>query len=185
VEVVITSRNVEVPEALRAATTEKISRLARFLDGMDHAEVHFSEEKNPRIADREVCEVTLQGPRRRAIRAKAASPDPFVSVDKVIDKLEHQMEKVKGKRLGRSHPRRHASVDSVPQAEPDEEAEGERTRIVEVKRFPAKPMTPEEAALQLDLRKHDAFFLFIDAETQRAAAVYRRADGGIGLAETT
>lgn len=182
-EVLIVSRNVEVPEALRAATQEKISRLARYLDGVHQAEVHFSEEKNPRIHDREVCEVTLQGP-RRAIRAKAASPDAFTAVDKVVGKLEHQMTKLKGKRIGRSHPRRAPSVDFVTEAtEPDEEPEGGRVRIVETKRAPVKPMTPEEAALQLEVRGN-GFLLFTNAENQRAAVVYRRADGAFGLVET-
>ena len=180
-DVVIRGRNCEVPEGVRTVVHEKVARLARFLDGMDHAEVHFFEERNPRIADREVCEVTMQG-HGHYIRAKAASPDVLSAVDRVVGKLEHQMEKLKGKRIGRAHPRRHASVDSVPNLdESDTEAATDRpARIVKTKQFPIKPMTPEEAALQMDLLSHD-FFFFTNAESDRAAVVYRRHDGDIGL----
>ena len=75
-EVTIRGRNTEVSEALRQATEEKVTRLSRFFDGMDHAEVQFSEERNPRIAEREVCEVVIQG-HGHLVRAKSASTDPF------------------------------------------------------------------------------------------------------------
>ena len=60
-QVTVSRRHTEVPESLRVMTEEKIGRLARFVDGLDHAEVHFSEHKNPRITDKEVCEVTIEG----------------------------------------------------------------------------------------------------------------------------
>ena len=104
-DVTIRGRNVEVSDGLRAMAQEKVSRLSRHLDGWEHAEIHFSEEKNPRISAKEVCEVTVWG-HGHVIRAKAASPDAFASVDRVIDKLEHQMEKLKSRMQSRSHPRR-------------------------------------------------------------------------------
>ena len=194
-DVTIRSRNVEVPDNLRATVEEKVSRLSRFLEGMEHAEVLFSEERNPRIAEKEVCEVTMTG-HGHYVRAKASAPDPFAAVDRVIDKLEHQIEKLKGKLLGRSHPRRHGSVDSVrtgqstaaiggsgPDTEGDQLDDGEM-RIVKTKRFEIKPMTPEEAVLQMDLLGHD-FYFFTNAETQQGAVVYRRNDGYVGLIESS
>jgi len=179
-EVTIRGRNTGVSEALRQATEEKVTRLSRFLDGMDHAEVQFSEERNPRIAEREVCEVVIQG-HGHLVRAKAASTDPFGALDRVVDKLEHRIEKLKGKLIGRSHPRRHGSVNSVDQPESDDDDTEEATgRIVKTKAFPIKPMTPEEAALQMELLGHD-FYFFTNAETERAAVVYRRDDGDVGL----
>jgi putative sigma-54 modulation protein len=198
-EISFRSRNVEVPEAVRAAVTDKLSRLSKFLGGVDHAEVRFSEERNPRISEREVCEVTLHGG-GRVVRAKASAAEPLTAVDKVVDKLEHRMEKLKGKLVGRSHPRRHASVDSaasqgvdraypngaVTQADTedaDARDDGEIT-IVKTKQFAIKPMMPDEAALQMVLVGHD-FFLFTNAETSRAAVVYRRSDGNVGLIDAT
>ena len=112
-DIAIRSRNVEVPEPMRAVVAEKVTRAVRMLDGMDRAEVRLSEERNPRIADREVCEVTVTG-HGRTVRARATGPDVTTAVDRVVDKLTHRMEKVKGKLLGRSHPRRNGSLDSSP-----------------------------------------------------------------------
>ena len=179
-DVTIRGRNVEVSEALKATVTEKVRKLSRFLDGMDHADIHFAEERNPRIADKDVCEVVLSG-HGHMVRAKAAAADPFAAVDRVVDKLEHQIEKLKGKLIGRSHPRRHGSVNSAPQQDSDEEeSEPGQVRIVKNKSFAIKPMTPEEAALQMDLLGHD-FYFFTNAETEQAAVVYRRDDGDVGL----
>ena len=119
-DVSIRGRNVELTDALRAAAEEKVTRLSRFLDGMDHVEIQFYEERNPRIAQRDVCEVTFKA-HGHLLRAKAAAADPFAAIDGVVDKLEHQIEKLKGKLIGRSHPRRHGSVNSVPQQDSDEE----------------------------------------------------------------
>lgn len=199
-DIAIRSRNVEVSDALRNTVEEKVTRLTRYLDGMERADVVFSEERNPRIAEKEVCEVTMHG-HGHIVRAKAAASDAFAAVDRVVDKLEHRMEKLKGKLIGRSHPRRHGSVEFAGRSAPDtEEAEdlglddafddgldGSRViqaRIVKTKQFAIKPMTPEEAALQMDLLGHD-FFFFTNAETGRAAVVYRRADGDIGLIDAT
>jgi putative sigma-54 modulation protein len=186
-DVTIRGRNVEVSDGLRAVAEEKVTRLSRHLDGWEHAEIHFSEEKNPRISDKEVCEVTVWG-HGHVIRAKAASPDAFASVDRVIDKLEHQMGKLKSRMQSRTHPRR-GPVDSGPkdllpvsdEADIDDgEAGPGRDRIVKTKRFEIKPMTPEEAALQMDMLGHD-FYLFTNADTGVAAVVYRRNDGDVGL----
>ncbi len=181
-DVTIRGRNVEVSDGLRSTAQEKISRLSRHLDGWEHAEVHFSEEKNPRISAKEVCEVTVWG-HGHVIRAKAASSDAFASVDRVIDKLEHQMEKLKSRLQSRSHPRR--PVDSGHQELPpvvDEavESPSNESRIVKTKRFDIKPMTPEEAALHMDMLGHD-FYFFTNADTGVAAVVYRRNDGDVGL----
>jgi putative sigma-54 modulation protein len=183
VDVSIRSRNVEIPRAVRRATEEKVSRLARFLDGMDHADVVFSEEKNPRIAQREVCEVTIAG-HGHLVRAKAAGADPVMAVDRVVEKLEHRLGKLKGKLVGRSHPRRHAGAAprSNSQAAEEEPSDEPGPRIVKTKRFSMKPMSPEEAVLQMDLLGHD-FFFFTNAESHRAAVVYRRGDGHVGLIE--
>jgi putative sigma-54 modulation protein len=190
-DVTIRSRNVEVPENLRATAEEKVLRLTRFLDGMQHAEVLFSEERNPRISAKEVCEVTMTG-HGHLVRAKAAAADPFAAVDLVVDKLEHQITKLKGKLVGRSHPRRHSPVDSsrtdqstdtTGLAQEDTLDDGE-LRIVKTKRFPIKPMTPEEAVLQMELLGHD-FYFFTNAENSQAAVVYRRNDGFVGLIEAS
>ena len=202
-DIAIRHRSVEVPDSVRRAVEEKLTHVGKFLDGMDRAEVRFHEERNPRISEREVCEVTMHG-HGHIIRAKAAAPEVLTAVDRVVAKLEHRMEKLKGKLLGRSHPRRGSNgasngkvkggvvVDTVTLDDEDDlhfEAPGDTgewegsPRIVKTKMFAIKPMTPEEGAMQMDLLGHD-FFLFMNAETGRAAVVYRRAEGTVGLIDT-
>ncbi|MDQ3679298.1 MAG: ribosome-associated translation inhibitor RaiA [Actinomycetota bacterium] len=191
-EITIGGRKVEISKSVRSAVEEKVGRLGRFLDGMERADVVFTEERNPRISEKEVCEVTLHG-HGHVVRASAAAPDALVAVDLVVDKLTHRLRKLKGKLVSRSHPRRQGPADPLA-AEPlsihdelsdvlDEDSEGVGdVRIVRAKRFDIKPMTPPEAALQMELLGHD-FFLFTNAETSAAAVVYRRKDGDVGLIE--
>ncbi len=181
-EFLIRGRNIEVSDGLRTAAQEKVGRLARFLEGWDSAEIHFMEERNPRISDKEVCEVTLRG-HGHILRAKAASSDALASVDRVVAKLEHQLEKLKSRQLQRSHPRRQ-SVHSPDRAPDDLDDDGAAGRIVKTKRFDIKPMTAEEAALQMDLLNH-GFYFFTNADTGAAAVVYRRADGDVGLIDAS
>jgi putative sigma-54 modulation protein len=181
-DVVVRSRNIEVPDAVRAVAKEKVSRLTRFLEGMDHAEVLFSEERNPRISEKEWCEITVAG-HGHLVRAKAAGVDQLAAVDRVVGKLEHQIAKLKGKLVGRSHPRRSTSIDSrATEQLLDSDNPDDERRIVKTKTFAIKPMTPEEAALNMDLLGH-GFYFFTNADTSRAAVVYRRDDGDVGLIE--
>jgi ribosome-associated translation inhibitor RaiA len=101
VDVVIAyGRNI-VSEEVRALTREKIGRLAHRCPGVDRAEVRFSEEHNPRIAARECCEVLM------TVRS------PLAAVDRVVEKLEHQLETIKSRLVGRSQPR-HRPTNPVP-----------------------------------------------------------------------
>jgi putative sigma-54 modulation protein len=99
-EITVSARHTEISPALRAAAEEKIGRLSRFLDGMHRAEVHFSEEHNPRIAAKEVCEVSLEG-RGHHVRCKVAAADGFAAIDLAVEKLEHQLYKLKSKLVPR------------------------------------------------------------------------------------
>jgi ribosomal subunit interface protein len=95
-EVTISSRGAEPSAALISATRRKIGRLARFVDGMDVAEVHFSEERNPRIVERDVCEVVMEGKGQR-VHCKVAASDGFAALDLAVAKLEHQLTKLKNR----------------------------------------------------------------------------------------
>jgi putative sigma-54 modulation protein len=185
-EVTIQCRHVELTDSVRAAAREKVLRLSRFLEGWDHADIHFSEEKNPRISAKEVCEVTLRG-HGHVIRAKAAATDCLSAVDRVCDKLEHQVEKLKTRLRKRNHSKAPVTLvdGQVPTAaEVDDDEESASPTIVKTKRFEIKPMTAEEALLQMDLLGHD-FFFFTNADTGVAAVLYRRDDGNLGLIDAT
>jgi putative sigma-54 modulation protein len=192
VQVTVSRRHTEVSESLRLMTEEKIGRLTRFVEGLDHAEVHFSEHKNPRIADKEVCEVTIEG-HGHHVRCKVAAPDGFQAVDKAYDKLEHQLHKLKTKltRRYQGAPKAHKKADALgvvatvvedgPQeAEATEAVVDDGLKIVKSKRFAIHPMTAEEAVDRMALLGH-GFFFFTNIETSRSAVVYRRDDGQVGL----
>ena len=189
-DVAVSSGGVDVHGPVKLAAEEKIRRLCRYLDGMERAEVRFIEEHNPRISAKEVCEVTMVG-HGHVVRAKAAAPEQMAALDVAISKLTRQLERLKGRLVGRSHPRHRghenghtpAMNGTMPVAAVDEDVEenpGGFGRLVKAKQFSIKPMTPEEAAMQMELLSH-TFFFFTNAETGRAAVVYQRNDGDIGL----
>jgi putative sigma-54 modulation protein len=180
VQVRISSRKAEISDGLEEYTREKIGRLDRYVDGIDHAEVHFYEEQNPRIADKEVCEVTLEG-HGHHVRCKVAAPDGFTAVDVAVNKLERQLRKLKTKLVNRWHqagepaPAGFELETSEIPADPTADIE-----IIRTKAFELEPMTASEAALRLELVDHD-FFFFKNLATDRGAVVYLRNDGGYGL----
>ena len=144
-DIVIRGKNVEVSESLRTAALKQMGKLDRFANGYGRAEIDFSEERNPRIADNHVCEVLvhLKG---HLLKSHAAAAEPFAAVSLAVDKIEHQVKRLKEKRVTRTH-RRPARVASAADIADEEEEEKEPARIVKIKQFAIKPMTPEEAAL--------------------------------------
>jgi putative sigma-54 modulation protein len=181
VDISVSSRNVDVSASLRAVVAEKIGRLGRYVDGMDRADVLFSEERNPRIERRQVCEVTMQG-HGHIVRAKVAAADQFGAVDAAVAKLETQLHKLKSRLVTKHHGRGHAQAAKGEPAAGEEPLDEEVPRLVKTKRFAMKPMTIEEAVLQMDLLGHE-FYFFLNADSAEAAVVYRRSDGDIGLIE--
>ncbi len=101
-DISISSRNLELSESLVNATRSKVSRLSRLNGSVHRAVVHFYEERNPRISDREVCEIVLDG-NGRQLHCKVSAPDGFTAVDKAVAKLEHQLHKLKTRTLIRTH----------------------------------------------------------------------------------
>ncbi len=111
-DVVIAHGRKIVTDEERALTEDKVGRLGRLCPGLDRAVIHFSEERNPRISARERCEVIMHG-HGHTIRARASARLPLEAVDLVVEKLEHQLEKNKGRLIGRSQPR-HRVAKAMP-----------------------------------------------------------------------
>ncbi len=196
-EISISSRHTDITPGLEEAVRAKIGQLDRYLDDLDTAEVHFDEARNPRIVDHQTCEVTLTG-HGHHLRCKVNAPDAFTAVDLAEAKLERQIRKLRtrlqNRHRGRGDTIRTSSdgeVQPIPQAvEGSGAVDGSGTvdggdtepelRIVKTKRFHLGPLSPEEAALKMDLMGH-GFFFFINSATGRSAVVYRRDDGAVGL----
>ena len=181
----IKGRNLTVTPAISSYAEEKIGKLGKYLTEGSRCEVELWTEKNPSISDNKVAEITIftKGP---VIRAREASSDIYASIDLVHAKLERQVKKYRGKVISRSHGTHREALVSEGFTELESiehfREEAEAPRIVKVKHFAIKPMTPEEAVMQLDLVGHD-FFVFINSGSQETAVVYRRRDGDYGLIE--
>jgi putative sigma-54 modulation protein len=175
----VKGRNVEVSDSIRRYAEEKLAKLDKFVKDPTRVEVELHVEKNPSISNNQIAEATVftKGP---VLRARESSADMKASIDQLVDKLERQVKRYREKRRrGRpAHGNAHL-VAEAPMIPTDSEAE---SMIVKTKQFAIKPMTPEEAVLQLDLIGHD-FFVFKNAETDEINVVYRRRDGNYGLIE--
>ena len=179
-QVNISSRRTVVSDRLQDLTRSKLSRLDKYVPGLERADVHFCEERNPRITDKEICEVTVEG-HGHHVRTKVTAPDPYTAIDLATEKLEHQFHKLKTK-LHRHENNGEQSIrldDPLPISGDLPDEDDNVAKIVKKKQFAIEPMTAEEAVLQMELLGHD-FFLFTNAETNKSAVVYIRDDGDIG-----
>lgn len=191
-DIVVRGKNVDVPPRLRKLAREKVRKISRFTHDAGRVEVDFSELRNRRVADNQVCDVIVHL-KRNFVKAHAAAAEPAAALDLVLDKVEHQVARIKEKRVTRTHTARRGRAAGEEgglapvgdgDLDRDDEELGATARIVTTKRFTTKPMGPEEAALQMELLGHD-FFLFTNAENGHAAVLYRRRDGNLGMIETT
>jgi putative sigma-54 modulation protein len=190
-DIVVRGKNRPVSSRLDAAAREKVSRIAKFTHDAGRVEVDFAEQQHRRVAESQLCEITVHL-KKHFVKAHACAPEPEAALDLAVDKIGHQVARIKEKRVSRSHPRKRngANGNGTPpngafaDGELEDDDDASDARIVRTKRFTAKPMDPGEAALQLQLLGHD-FYLFTNSETGRAAVVYRRHDGDLGLIETT
>lgn len=167
----IVGRNLDITEAMRNYAEEKLSRLTRFFDNVVDAKITMSYRQGR--ADPATVEVQVNVP-NGMIRAEESGADTYAAVDLVVDKLERQLKRFKGRQLSRR-------TETPPPPIPDEE-EYEEPKIARVKRHVLRPMTPEDAAIQMDDLGHD-FFMFRNADTDDINVIYLRHDGDYGLLE--
>jgi putative sigma-54 modulation protein len=170
VQMYLTGRNLEVTEALRRYAEEKVGRLQKYLDRITSAHIVLSIEKY-----RQIVEVTLQV-RDLTIRGEEITEDLYASIDRVVEKLERQLQKYKGKIMAQGNRSMRTSSPMVTA----EETEG--PRVVKTKRFAIKPMSLDEAILQMELLNH-SFYVFRNAQTDEVNVLYRRHEGNFGLIE--
>jgi putative sigma-54 modulation protein len=174
----VKGKNVEVSDSIRRYAEEKLAKLDRQLHELTQVELELWMEKNPSISANQVAEATIwtKGP---TLRAREASSDMKASIDQLTDKLLRQVEHYRAKRS-----RKQARGNGIPPpGGPMSISDSEQTpQIVKSKQFAVKPMTPEEAALQLELVGHD-FFVFQNEESGGVNVLYRRGEGGYGLIE--
>ena len=173
----ITAKQLELTDDLRLYAEKKVGKIDRLFRSDSEAFVTFSRERG-----RYTAEVTLKN-NGMFYRVKETTGDPFASVDSAVASIERQIRKNKtrlGKKL-RSGPIDWS--DYAPVTESGEEEPEEDLTIVRTKTFELKPMTAQEAVLQMNLLGHE-FYAFCNSEAGGAfAVVYKRNSGGYGLIE--
>ena len=166
-------KKVKLPANVHAYAEKKVMKLARYFEEDAEALVVFSVEKN-----RNNVELTVRGA-GTVFRANESTSDMFASIDASIGTIEGQIRKNKtrlARRLRQDAFTRTVEATSFAAEEPEEEQKLER-----IKEFYFKPMTREEAILQMNLLDH-SFFAFRDEDNGGCFAVaYKRNDGGYGL----
>ena len=173
-------KNLKIEDDLRALVEDKVSRAEKIFDAVVGADIEFTENTNPRLADEKFrVEVTSQVA-GQVLRVEASAGDERTALDRAVEKYERQVRKIK-ERLQQRSRRANKTLNAAPPVSDDSD-ETDGPTIVRVKRFAIKPMTPEEAALQMEMLGH-SFFFFVNAETGDHSVLYRRRDGSLGLIE--
>lgn len=168
----IVARKIELTAGLKEYIENKLTKLDKFFDENSEAKITMSVEKN-----RQKIEATIYS-RDTIYRAEQVTSDMYVTMDKIIDDIERQIRKHKT-RLEKRLKSGAFNDMAVYETPVEEETE---FKIIKKKSFTAKPMSDEEAILQMNLLGH-SFFVFKNSETEQDNIVYKRKDGNYGIIE--
>ena len=174
-ELVIKGKHMEVQPEVRRYVERKIGKLDRHLPSLTEAEVVLTMESTKSPQHRYVAQVTLNN-KGTLIRGEERAADLYAAIDGVSDILDRQVERTKGKIYDKGR-----GTSAVKEGVVAAQAEAGQ-RVVKVKRFVVTPMSPEEAAEQMELLGH-SFFLFYNPASEQFNVVYRRDDGNYGVIE--
>lgn len=182
-------RNIDVTDAMREHATEKLEKLSRFDGHIVDAKIVMSYATDGNAALPAKVEVQLNLP-HGIVRAEENGPDTYAATDMVVEKLERQLKRFKERKLAkRTQDLTPAEAELPPlpltgdlPAEPEPAPTG--GEIVRVKRHVLRPMTPEDAAVQMEALGH-TFFVFRNMESDDINVIYLRFDGDYGLIEPT
>jgi len=170
----IVSKQMPVTKAMRAYAEKKMPRIKKYFDVPIDVTITFTVQKNVQMAE---VLVRVKGLYLKGIEK---SEDIYASLDLAIDKIERQVVRYKDRIHNRKYDNDNGflrmnvyNVSSVDTSAPE---------IIVSKEIPAKPMTVEEAVMQMDLL-NKSFFVFKNASTNEVSVVYKRDDGNIGLIE--
>jgi len=178
-KLIIKGKQFDVNDSIEVYIRKKIKKLDKYYDQIMEATATVSAEKN-----RQIFEVTLQA-RRAIIRAEEESDNIYTSIDRVVEKLERQIMKYKGKlynKTSNGHSRSKEKISMENISNMNDNLTDDDVKIVKTKKFVIKPMSPEEASQQMELLGH-SFYVFNNDETNQINVIYKRKDGNLGLIE--
>ncbi len=176
-QITTTFRHMESSEALKSYAEEKLGRVQKYIDEPIVAQVFLTVEKI-----RHIAEITLNA-KGITIKASEETNDMYAALDAVIDKIERQMRRYK-ERLKAHKPASESEERKVKKTilEAESIEQQQEPVIIRSKTFSIKPMSVEEAVMQMDLL-HKDFLVYRDAATEGINVIYRRKDGNYGLIE--
>ncbi len=176
-QVSVTFKHLEPTDAIRAYAEDKVGKIKKYLDNPVDANVVLSVEKFRHIAEVNLMVNSI------AVSATDATEDMYSSIDNVMAKIERQLRRHK-ERIKKHKPRINDSVTIIEEAVYSAESfeSEDAPSVIKMENFFAKPMSIDEAVMQLDLL-HREFFVFTNAASNNFSVVYRRKDGNYGLIE--
>lgn len=173
----IRGNDVTISDSLRTHAETRVSTLERLLDHVVDAKLELRHRHQRQGGDVIVAQLTIQNG-KRVMRAEEEDHDAQRAIDKVAEKMQHQVRKAHDRKA--KHFARHGTAAAVMgNAEPPTTGSAEET-LVRRKQFAVQPMDHAEAIEQMELLGHD-FFLFQDADAAQLNVLYRRSDGSYGL----
>jgi len=175
-DITVTFRHTEPIESLKLYAEEKLSKIKKYLDSPMEAHVVLSVEKFRHQAD---VNLNLNG---TLLKGMEETGDMYSAIDQVMDKIEKQVKRHLSKI--RSHRPENLKNENMLISDEKEEAiiTDQEEPVIEVEKMVAKPMDPEEAAMQLGLLKQD-FLVFRNAKSREINVIHKRSDGNLGLVE--
>jgi ribosome hibernation promoting factor len=192
VQLQVSGRNLDITAPIREYAERKLARIERHLTEDTRVDLELAIERNRSISANQHAELTVwtRGP---VLRAHEYAEDMYAAIDLAVDKLDRQVRRYRERRRHwRPHHQARDIEALLPLADDEEaatftggngaEPELPIPTIVKTKRFNMKPMHPDEAALQLELVGHE-FYVFLNAESDSVAVIYRRRDGNLGVIE--
>ena len=185
------SKNLDLNLEAQKYIQKKFQRLHRHLNAISDAKLEVSRTSSRSTSDRVRAQMTLTAS-GYTLRGQESGVNLFAAVDAVVDVIDRQIQRYKGKVYRTAQAKRLGKVGAagppgpfVASEDDDLEAatgEGDLGSVVRTKHFPMIPMTVEDAILQMELVNHD-FFLFYNVETKEYNVAYRRRDGDYGVIE--
>ena len=176
---IVKGKNFDVHDSDREYAERKLARLERLLDDRSEAMVELSMEQHRSTDDSHIVDVTLMID-GQVLRGRAKAATHRAGIDEVVDKVERRAVDFKSKPRLRARPDEEKAI--LRRIADGESGDQRPRRIVKVKRFDIEPMFEEDAASRMDELGHN-FFVFVNAEYERVAILYRRNDGDLGLIE--
>ena len=170
----VNARNMAVTPAITKRIEKKTSTMSRYLLSETEMQVRMRKEKN----DIRVVEITVPMGNNVILRSEAVDQNLFVAIDQALTKMERQIRKHRTKLSKRLREDAFEEMPEYLEEEPDEE----ELKVVRRKTFPVRPMSVEDATIEMELLGH-SFFAFVNIDTDRTNVLYLRKDGNLGLLE--